>query len=171
MTGADGPVAVNFVWQGSSFVNIVPSSEMNPGAWYSVKIVLDSVKDYTGWSIRDSVKTVRFRVIEDKLLGSMKGKILGERGERTGKIHIMTHEITTKSIPQQEVIADSTGDFEIPHLQEGKYVLSAFGDGDGDGKYSFGRVVPFLPSERFVLQSDTLKVRARWPLEGIVLRF
>ena len=34
-----------------------------------------------------------------------------------------------------------------------------------------GRPYPFLPSEPFTVGSDTVKVRARWTVEGVSLRF
>ncbi len=62
------------------------------------------------------------------------------------------------------------GKFQIPRIGEGSYTLSAFRDDDNNGKYSYGKPFPFQPSELFAFYPDTVKVRARWPVEGIVIR-
>ena len=48
--------------------------------------------------------------------------------------------------------------------------ISVLEDRDGDGRYGFGSVYPYLPSERFVIYQDTVAVRARWPNEGNDIR-
>ncbi|MBI5464926.1 MAG: hypothetical protein HY966_08250 [Ignavibacteriales bacterium] len=69
-----------------------------------------------------------------------------------------------------ETRVDSKGAFSFPQVVEGKYVLQSFGDLNGNGEYDTGKPIPFVPSEPLGKQSDTLKVRARWPLEGVRLR-
>jgi len=167
---SDSKVAIRFVWSGSSVVHILTERPMNLGGWYVVTLVRDSVKDYAGNRQKDTLKDLHFRIIEEKLLGSLKGKVIEEGGERAGKIRITASEITSKTIPSRQVAVDTAGIFEFPYLQEGKYVLSAFHDADGDGRYTYGKISPFRKSERFTAQPETVKVRARWPVEGILLR-
>jgi hypothetical protein len=33
-----------------------------------------------------------------------------------------------------------------------------------------GRVFPYRPAEPFTVGRDTIKVRARWPVEGVIVR-
>ena len=61
------------------------------------------------------------------------------------------------------------GKFLVDHLPEGKYTMSAFVDADSSGSYTFGKPFPYHVSERFTIYPDTLKVRARWGVEGVVL--
>lgn len=72
--------------------------------------------------------------------------------------------------PQVQKLS-SPGPFSFENLMEGQYVLSAYRDSDHTGKYSVGRSFPFTRSERFAVYQDTIKVRARWPVEGIVVKF
>ena len=66
---------------------------------------------------------------------------------------------------------EQPGAFVLDRLVEGKYVLSAFRDADSSGTYTYGLPYPFAPSERFVVYPDTVKVRARWDVEGVAIRF
>jgi hypothetical protein len=63
------------------------------------------------------------------------------------------------------------GGFKIDRLVEGKYLLDAFRDADRPGHYSPGLPYPFVTSERFTVAPDTIKVRARWSVEGAWLKF
>jgi hypothetical protein len=63
------------------------------------------------------------------------------------------------------------GAFSIERLPEGKYTLQSFRDQDGNGVFSPGRPYPFTPSERFAVFPDTVKVRARWAIEGVTIQY
>jgi hypothetical protein len=64
---------------------------------------------------------------------------------------------------------EGEGSFLFSSLPEGRYIVEAYRDEDGSGTYSYGLPFPFRPSERFVVGSDTLKVRPRWSAEGVTL--
>lgn len=164
------PVPRSIRWLGASFAEVLPSAPFNLGKWYSLNIVLDSVRDYAGVRSSDSTKRLHFRIVSEKVLGSMKGKAIDERSGAKGRIVVTSSEISNKSIASQNVVADSTGAFEFRNLLEGKYILSAYRDEDNNGVETRGKIYPMRRAERFSLPSDTLKVRARWPLEGIVVR-
>jgi hypothetical protein len=79
----------------------------------------------------------------------------------------MASQIGEKKPKQYIVTADATGNFLFPQIAEGHYIFQSFRDRNDDGKYDSGKPFPFIYSERFSSFSDTLKVRARWPLEGV----
>ncbi len=164
-------IAGAFRWAGSSSVGFIPSSPLEFGRWHSVRIILDSVADYTPRRYHDSAWVRHFRVVEEKFLGSINGRVIDEGIRSNGRIHIIAQEIANRNVRPREIVIDSATSFRFPYLPEGKYVLSAFRDRDSNGVYTFGSVFPFRPSERFVPPADTLKVRARWPLDGVVVRF
>lgn len=56
-------------------------------------------------------------------------------------------------------------------LPAGRWQLGGFVDSNRDGRWFPGRVSPFAFSERRVIHSDTLDVRARFTLEDITLKF
>jgi hypothetical protein len=63
------------------------------------------------------------------------------------------------------------GTFSIERLPEGKYTLQSYRDHDGNGVFSPGHPYPFAPSERFAVFPDTVKVRARWAIEGVTIQY
>lgn len=59
---------------------------------------------------------------------------------------------------------------EIP-LPAGPWVLTAFVDLNGDGRFSPGTLLPYAPAEPRVIRPDTISVRARFTNENIILSF
>ena len=56
-------------------------------------------------------------------------------------------------------------------LPMGNWLLGAFVDANGDGTFFPGSLVPYMPSERQTIMSDTVSVRARFTVEDIVIQF
>jgi len=62
------------------------------------------------------------------------------------------------------------GKFLVGDLPEGRYAVEAFEDLGGDGRYRSGLPFPYAPSARFTVFPDTVRVRARWSVEGVSLQ-
>jgi len=60
--------------------------------------------------------------------------------------------------------------FDLP-LPAGPWILSAYVDLNGDGRFSPGTLLPYTPSEPRVVRPDTIAVRARFTNEDIILSF
>ncbi|MEK7669886.1 MAG: hypothetical protein AAB330_01470, partial [Bacteroidota bacterium] len=86
-----------------------------------------------------------------------------------GKIIVWAESPGKKEAEVYSTTATTQGSFMLSEMKDGQYVLSAFRDANGNGKHDPGLPFPFMQSERFVVYSDTLKLRARWPLEGVKL--
>lgn len=160
-----------FTWWSSAFVRFIPDEKLLPLAWYNVRVRLDSVQDFAGNRLRDSILIRRFQTVDWRKLGSMRGKVEDRANGDASPIYISAKSISDKkSVPMMKRLG-AASEFVFDNVVEGQYVLHAFRDKDGNGKYTYGGPVPFFPSERFTVYPDTVKVRARWPVEGIVLRF
>jgi len=61
--------------------------------------------------------------------------------------------------------------FEILNLSEGFWNIYAFEDLDNNGKYNYGDLFPFVPSERFVNFPHVIEVRSNWENSGNVISF
>ncbi|HTK82018.1 MAG TPA: Ig-like domain-containing protein [Bacteroidota bacterium] len=157
------------VWSGSSAARFIPSAPLQFGTWYSIRIPMDSIRDAAGNCFHDSLWTVQFRTMEEKLMGSLGGKVQEEH-RSPGKIIVTVSELSGRKEKSRETTADTSGAFRFDHLPEGYYKLFAFRDADSNGVYTFGKPFPFTTSEKFSPVSDSLKVRARWPLEGVVVK-
>ena len=65
---------------------------------------------------------------------------------------------------------DKPGPFEM-NLPAGRWILGGYLDRDRDGHWSGGSIEPYTPAEPRAIPRDTITVRARFTLEGIVIKF
>ncbi|HTY37698.1 MAG TPA: hypothetical protein VMH23_11330, partial [Bacteroidota bacterium] len=130
-----------------------------------------SVKDLTGKPGKDSLRTFHFQTIDDESFSSIEGFVNdGSRVDQRGDFYITARNVSRKEPRDYTFKVSQTGPFVMNDLPEGKYLLHAFRDRDGNMKYTRGQVFPYQPSERFTQFPDTLRLRARWPLEGVELK-
>jgi|GEM_PF-598442 len=61
--------------------------------------------------------------------------------------------------------AGADGRFAIAGLVAGRYDVRAFADADGDGRWSGGRLAPYVPPEPLRRLAEPAAVRARWDTE------
>ena len=149
-------------------ISISPKQKLQSTSWYSLSIILDSVENKNGLHIKDSTFVRHFRTLDEREFGILKGKIISEENNSA------TYFISAKNIERnnfvRQVSVNEKKEFSFENLVQGKYVLSAFRDDDGNKKFSYGKAFPFFPSEKFIEFPDTFKVRARWSVEGVELR-
>jgi hypothetical protein len=157
-------------WFRSRELFFIPQAPFVFGMAYTLTMRLDSMIDFSGNRGKDSTLTWKFSSVEERSLSSISGTIIDEMKDGRGKTFITASNLTRKGARAKTVCIDSTGVFIIDQLFDGRYTLSAFRDADGNGTYTFGKPVPFEPAERFVNYPDTLKLRPRWPLEGVSIR-
>lgn len=171
LDSAKQSVPGTFRWQNSMLATFVPTSPLALGMSYQLSIPLDSVVDVSGNCYADSVLTLQLSTVSAASLGSIEGIVEDEANVVDGKIVVLLQPIGKEKTGFYSTTLDQPGKFFFGMVPEGKYTISAFSDRDGDGVYTYGKPFPFQPSERFLLYPDTLKVRARWPLEGVSLKF
>lgn len=69
-------------------------------------------------------------------------------------------------------ILDGPGPFRLDKIPAGSYTFEAFIDRNGNGRYDYGLLNPFIPAERYtVADQDTFRVRVRWETTGVVIKF
>lgn len=158
-----------FIWPNPNAVRFRPHEPFRSRAWYRIEVQLDSVQDFGGNRLRDTMFVRSFRTIEIRSFGGILGRVVDANEADRSPIFVTAVSVSDKEFPPRTRKLDGPGEFTFDDLTEGEYVLDAFRDADGNAKYSYGRPFPFSPAERFAFYPDTLKVRARWPLEGIVL--
>jgi len=137
--------------------------------WYSLEAELFKIKRWDSVSLEDSLKQWRFQTLDSYELGSVSGSVtLKSHNQPVGTLYVISIPVE-KSIERSTAVVDKTGTFSFPMLQAGKYVLKVFEDTNRNGVYDPGKPFPFQPSEPVFLFNDTLRIRARWPLEGVNL--
>jgi len=60
--------------------------------------------------------------------------------------------------------------FKIENLQAGRYLVNGYQDLNGNNKWDGGSVFPWSPAEPKYSVTDTLRVRARWSVEDVVVK-
>lgn len=164
------PVRFRFRWLSAASLQLKPEEPMIDKMRYSVRIRPAVMKDLQGKAGKDSLRVFRFQTIDRDLFSTVEGAVR-ESGsiDVGGPIYVMARDAAAKDAKEYEVRLERAGAFTLKDIPEGKYLLRAYRDRNGNGQFDPGRVFPYKPSERFAQYADTLKVRARWPLEGVVI--
>ena len=164
-------VRFSFRWLSDASVRLVPSTKLASRTWYLWRIGMRAIVDLNGKRGRDSLRVFRFQTIDEELFSSIEGFVADEdSSDRKGDIFVLARDITKREPKEYHVQLKNDGAFAMRNIVEGRYVLFAYRDRNGNKKYDSGLVHPYQAAERFVSYPDTLKVRARWPLEGVQLK-
>ncbi|MCC6395959.1 MAG: Ig-like domain-containing protein [Bacteroidetes bacterium] len=146
-----------------------PRDPLQPYAWYTILVELDSLVDSRGRGYRDSTVRISFRTLDLRSTGTIEGEVEDPAGK--GPVVITARSVDLVPPRSVSVVLKQGKAFLVRDLFEGRYSIQAYRDEDGNGQYSPGLPHPFHPSERFVVYPDTVKVRARWSIEGVLLKF
>ncbi len=165
------PVPSDLRWRGALGAALVPRRELHPAAWYTLSLVLDSLRGYVGRRYSDSVLVVRFRTGDLRSTGTIEGTV-STAGPWQGPVRVTASSIDLSTPVKRAVGLRRPGPFLIDRIPEGRYRLDAFADVDSSGAYRYGLPHPFRPSAPFGVGPDSVKVRARWGVQGatIILR-
>jgi len=152
-----------------NFFQFIPVRPWKSLMNYTISLKADSVFDRFGNSVADSTWQSRFTTLNSDTLAAISGSISDDLAADSGKI-FLTATQTKKDGMAYDISVDHPGPYRFDGVFPGDYTISGFRDRDGNGKYSYGSVLPFLPSERFFFYADTISVRSRWPNEGNDIR-
>ena len=152
-------------------ISIRPKTELKSRTWYVLRADMQKLHDWAGRVCRDSVKMWRFETLDIEDMSSVEGTVTDiNTSDTAGRVYVTASSISLKTPQRYTVCAETVGKFIFPQLVEGQYVFQAFRDRNRNGRYDGGEPFPFVYSERLSSFSDTLKVRARWPLEDVQIR-
>lgn len=164
-------VPLSFVWNSPASFTVTPRQELRQDYAYIFSIYFDSLKDEAGNHWKDSTKRFAFRTIDPEQLSSIEG-MLSDPDTSHSDRYIVVAENTSKKIKKAVRLTAQRGKkFLFPGLDAGEYRLKAFQDDSTNGVYYSGKPFPFIPAERFAVYPDSIKVRARWPVEGVRIKF
>ena len=163
----DTPVKGGFRWKGPSEVLFSASARLASRSIYEVTIPGKTAVDLAGNSLADT--TFWFQTLDRDTLSEISGRVTDPDSRAGGNIYVIIRQLENSDVSYTQWISGS-GNYRIPDILPGRYLLECFRDWDGNGEYSFGKVFPYQPAERFVVYQDTIGVRSRWPNEGNDLR-
>lgn len=147
-------------------VSISTIQPLQPDAWHTLRMNLKGLKDKRGAFYADTSVTIQLQSIDSRLFGAIKGEI---RDDMKGGPYI----ISMKSDKGKTIIRsiEQSGLFKLNDIPSGSYTIHIFEDKNKDGEYDFGSITPFRFSERFTTLKDSVTVRPRWAIDGILLQF
>jgi len=152
-------------------ISIKPEQKLLNKAWYTLCADLQKIHDWRDSTCRDSTKVWRFETLDIEDMSSIKGTVIDlDTTDTAGDLYVTASQVGRKDLDYCVRAANVTGKFIFPVVTEGHYVFQAFRDKNKNGMYDSGKPFPFAFSERISHLSDTLKVRARWPLEGVIIQ-
>jgi hypothetical protein len=140
-----------------------PTSQLKAGEQYAAAVRMKYIVDLTGNRAKDTTLTTRWMVEDPENYGTLEGTFTGFDGKGV----IEAENVAVRSQPVIRTRTAAGGKFGFTKLPEGKYALKAFYDANGNVQHDAGSVHPFQRGERFIFYSDTVRVRARWPVDGI----
>ena len=164
-------VPVSLKWLSDASLEVVPAGRLISRAWFMFRIGMRSVINLDGRRGKDSLRVFRFQTVDEESFSSIEGSVTDVSvTDARGDVFLTARNVSRKEPKEYTVRIRQPGVFVLGDILEGKYVIRAYRDRSGNGIHDPGLVFPFHRSERFVSSPDTLKVRARWPLEGVVLK-
>jgi len=160
-----------FAWEGSMIARFDPDTLLVPGGWYEFSLAAGSLRDVRGSFVMDSMISKQYRITEGKFLGSIAGRISPPEGRDTlqdgASVIVISRSLSGSggSIVKGRAVGD--GRFLLEEIPAGRYVISAFLDGNGNGRFDYGSPYPLRYAEQFFVYPDTMKIRPGWPVSGV----
>ncbi|MCX6138853.1 MAG: Ig-like domain-containing protein [Ignavibacteriales bacterium] len=156
-------------WDDPARFRIVPSTPLRPATRYLLTLSVGLLRDLSGNHYRDSSRVFKFQTFDPESFGSLQGTVTDDDATGPDRYVVVARNITGGN-KEATLTMRRNKSFTLRPLTEGQYTVRAFQDVKQDGKYFAGRPYPFEKAARFTPFSDTVKIRARWPVEGLNLR-
>lgn len=128
---------------------------------------LQGIADASGNYSADSAEVIVFTVRDPARLGKFSGRTHGG----VDPVFVSAMAVTGRKNQEFTCKADKDGNYRIENLLPGRYILWGFSDANGNGTCDFGSLDPFVHSERFAVNRDTVQVRERWETSGVDIYF
>lgn len=155
-------------WCNSSTMVITPVTPLRVEEKYLLILRWNYFPDRFGNRRKDSTTTFVVTIDDPENYGSIEGKVVGASKKR---VVIQARNITDKKQAPKQVTTSSSDKFSLSRLPEGRYVLKIFEDVNNNFTHDAGTPFPFKQAERFSFYPDTIRVRPRWPVDGVMLKF
>ncbi len=159
-------IAGKWSYPASNLAVFYPDEFLLSNMSYTVAVNCDSITDVFGNASTDSVVTVSFSTLNSDEVGSLSGQVIGA----PQNLRIFAKRLELSSQEREESVLEN-GNFAFENLPASFYQLSIYQDQNGDGRYSFGSIDPFIFSEPFTTSGDTIRVRPRWETEGVAINW
>ncbi len=157
-------IPVSLTMNDPSSLYLVPKKNLPAGEKLQLIVRPQTLADLSGNISNDSSMVISFSVEDPENYGSISGTTAGYLPANTV---VTAKNISDKKQPEILKAADNDGAFILSMLPEGYYALKMFEDRNNNKEHDAGNVFPYIRGERFVMYKDTIRVRARWPVDGV----
>ena len=158
----------NVIHEKQNLIKIINKNEKIDFDKINVKILNYKIKSLDSLSMKDSITSIDYNILKKKKVGSITGEIKNSKSKNNYVIASMLHDKKNNFKVKSNPLDDK---FEILNLSEGFWNIYAFEDLDNNGKYNYGDLFPFVPSERFVNFPHVIEVRSNWENSGNIILF
>lgn len=170
----DQEVGGDLRWIDATVAAVRPDSLLQPSADYEILVLAGLVKNGFDQPLqatgdRPDTLAYTFSTIDPESYGSLSGRFEDEDPAGAGAVGISLYQVRD-SEPASEIELAGPGGFRFDNVLPGQYILQAYRDENGNGRYDYGNALPFVPAERSMVHPDTLEVRLGWETEDITLR-
>jgi hypothetical protein len=178
-SAAKEDIPLEWKWFSADAAALTPKQKLQSASWYVLRGEFRSLKNWNGKTCKDSTREIHFQTLDEYDLSSIDGTVTdgtvvngtAAKKSGSGRYIVTAFRIGSGAAKISTAVADENGNFLIQGLEEGRYVLQAYRDTNNNRRFNPGRPFPFIPAEPISAFSDTLRLRARWPLEGVKLKF
>ncbi len=133
---------------------------------YIITLDLNGFVDAAG-NMQDSIYEFKFNTISGLDFTGVTGRILNVHFHKNPVL--VLENIEDKKLKYQTKVSEE--DFNFERVEAGKYMLWCYFDEDSNYQYSYGWPDPIKFSERFLIYSDTLKLKPRWVITDVLFEF
>ena len=161
-------------WINPTVAAMRPDTLLQPSAEYEILVLAGLVKN--GFDLplqatgdRPDTLAYAFSTVDPERYGSLSGRFEDEDPAITGPVEIALYGVRDAD-PSSEIELAGPGDFRFDNVLPGRYILQAYRDANGNGRYDFGSAMPFIPAERSMVHPDTVEIRTGWETEDVTLR-
>ena len=164
-------VPLNVPQQFADTVALSPARRLHPGSRYRFVLLKGSGRDLAGNMLKprdtsDTVARPDFTTLNpDSLALSLKGCAPCLTPDKNRKWQFLPFSGGTPI-----TCADSSNCFKFDSISAGKGFVGYFTDENHNNIPDKGTLSPFNPPEPYVILPDTVEARARWEIEGVVLK-
>jgi uncharacterized protein (DUF2141 family) len=158
------PLVGQFQWVHGAKLIFYPDQGLGAGRVYTVSLSAFGLRDLAGNTMGEDLLTW-FETVEAEKMGSLSGKITRQGFPDSGKVFLQAYAL--ERVGRESLAASQGGEYHFENLLPGSYLVSAFLDLDGNGKFGWGRPIPFVPAEPFWVSQDTVRIRSRWETGGV----
>lgn len=136
-------------------------------AVYTFCIDLRQLRDsLTDQIVGDSTDCIRFTSGKPGQFGTLTGVVRTE--DSTSPVIVRVRNVAAGS-GMRTARTDSTRQFRFETLPEGQYIIDAYIDRNDNNRYDVGKAFPLIRPEPYGMHPDTLRVRARWETNDIIV--